>query len=701
MRNKLKLCYIPVFCDHLRKIFLVNRNNHEQSGYLKGFHSNYWSYDSSTGSTSGSGSHAVSTGNYWRFEAEYDNSGGINNTADKYFSKFSAPNRFGEVSNDTGRYTWKCNYDPSITPPHSGVALHGLKTRWKEYGPGLTNSIPSSNERVIGPDFRFAAWGNDAQTRQYLSTNKLYLRYCYKVDSAYSGTDPAFTFKCAFKRSSGWSFVPIKNVMSTSPASESITNNYSDLNSNMLTTLELPGIPDGFRLITFEIDLTYLYDQGFMSTGAYWFSYLYGIDPYVYWHGSNTVHLDYLDVYDTTYDTIRNQPATVQGWLAGRLYTDEKRHYTLDEPCPPQFDTMDRLNRYVFISDQAIATINWRDGLMKKGPESSASANYELFSSPLLYVEETDPAELLVDYYPLEPQFNWNIVSNDVNYMTSVQWNLDWKMLKHYREFKYKTMNENIPLYVVPCTSGRWNTNTHRWDYYQYPTPEMAKCLQMLPLCYGVAGVIDYQLMNPWQNIPTPYAPEYDAEDDRATMQWHALLEVDNYNTVSYNIQPRALYHSIREANLKLNIYGPLTKQMTWIDAVTIGTAGLFQPDDVYSQSSSLLNGVAYLDSLKVCVTDPDEDDYQGYVQCGFFKDIDENPWYMLVNRRTNFVDNVNGSLMMSSVDEIDQGIGYSVASPQAVKYVLDESANNLFGTYVGLYDRYDNSNLWLTMERF
>jgi|GEM_PF-6387017 len=216
----------------------------------------YWSYNSSTGSTSGSGSHAVSTGNFLKFEAEYDSSGGINNTAYKYFYKFSAPNRVGDVSFDTGRYTWKCNYDPSITPPRSGVALHGLKTRWKEYGPGLTNSVSTLDERVIGPDFRFAAWGEGGQTEQYLSTNKLYLRYCYQVDSAYSGPDPAFTFKCAFQRSSGWSFVPIKNVMSTSPASESITYTYSDMHSDLLTTLELPGIPDGFRLITFEIDMT-------------------------------------------------------------------------------------------------------------------------------------------------------------------------------------------------------------------------------------------------------------------------------------------------------------------------------------------------------------------------------------------------------------------------------------------------------------
>jgi hypothetical protein len=34
--NKLKLCYIPVFCDPLRKVFLANRIDFEKSGYLRG-----------------------------------------------------------------------------------------------------------------------------------------------------------------------------------------------------------------------------------------------------------------------------------------------------------------------------------------------------------------------------------------------------------------------------------------------------------------------------------------------------------------------------------------------------------------------------------------------------------------------------------------------------------------------------------------
>ncbi|MCB5272002.1 MAG: hypothetical protein LHW56_09190, partial [Candidatus Cloacimonetes bacterium] len=38
--NKLKLCYIPIFCDPLRKVFLANCNDPDKSGYLKGFHSN-------------------------------------------------------------------------------------------------------------------------------------------------------------------------------------------------------------------------------------------------------------------------------------------------------------------------------------------------------------------------------------------------------------------------------------------------------------------------------------------------------------------------------------------------------------------------------------------------------------------------------------------------------------------------------------
>ena len=37
--NKLKLCYIPIFCDTFRKVFLDNCSDSLESGYLKGFHS--------------------------------------------------------------------------------------------------------------------------------------------------------------------------------------------------------------------------------------------------------------------------------------------------------------------------------------------------------------------------------------------------------------------------------------------------------------------------------------------------------------------------------------------------------------------------------------------------------------------------------------------------------------------------------------
>jgi hypothetical protein len=44
----LKLCYIPIFCDPLRKVFLANCNDPDKSGYLKGFHSNLLSNDTGT-----------------------------------------------------------------------------------------------------------------------------------------------------------------------------------------------------------------------------------------------------------------------------------------------------------------------------------------------------------------------------------------------------------------------------------------------------------------------------------------------------------------------------------------------------------------------------------------------------------------------------------------------------------------------------
>mgnify|MGYP001216246856 FL=1 len=688
---------------------LINlHQNQNIDSYLTDY---YWNIDTEGNITSGS--HAISTGNYWKFEAEYSSEGGINDSNDKFFYKFSDPNRVGEAFPTGNRKIWKCIYDHNIEPPQEGVpqipqnliqmppgnAICGFKTRWKEYKAGYNNNIVLNNEKNIGPEFRFTSWGEDSLSVTYMANNKLYLRYLIKIDPNFPANAPAFTFKCAFYKKENnnnynWYFVPLKNALSSTIPTDSITYTYSDMQSNNYTTPEAENPQSGYRSITFEIDLVYLLHNGFMNNLGYWFTSLYGINPYVYWHSGHTISIDYLEIFDKVYDNLKNNPSVVQGWISSRLYNNVKRHYTLDEPSMPQFYSLKLINENILSSingDKAISNINWNHGLMKKGDGNR-------FSMPGLYLAETNPSELFIDYYVLEPEFNWNLPAegNGICNKNSVQWNLDWKVLQHYRKLKMDCEQDNIPLSVVPCTAGRWDENHNCWSFYQYPTPQMVKCLQFLPLCYGVDGIIDYHLYNiipnVIQQINEPYNyQEIESEIQESSLKWYSMLDVSNYNTPDYSIDSTSLYSAICEANDKICVYGPITKNLNWQDAVTIGISGLFQPGEIYSEPSSLLNGTTYLDSIKVVSVNSNPEQYEGYIQCGFFSDNNNEPLYMLVNRRTNFVNDTNGSLKFYSVSDIRNCVGYNIPPSQRVRFKPNNFAFNHFGS-PALYDPYSHS---------
>jgi hypothetical protein len=109
---------------------LIDRLNAQGIGsYLCDY---YWDKDSSTLETT-SGSYAISTGNRWEFQAEYDSDNPNYPNADTYFYKFCHSGRTGGYSFDHDRDIWRCNAEGlNADPP--GVALHGLRHRWRNSG---------------------------------------------------------------------------------------------------------------------------------------------------------------------------------------------------------------------------------------------------------------------------------------------------------------------------------------------------------------------------------------------------------------------------------------------------------------------------------------------------------------------------------------------------------------------------------------
>jgi len=168
-----------------------------QAHYLQGidpwlcdYHTGY----NSTGEIISAGTHALSTGNYWRFEAEFFDIGRpygyteVDNNSNVYFHQFSRniANRIGYATMDIGnivpRKVWACS------PDTAGVVLHGLRQRFPAADASNTVSNPPRYDR-IGPEFRFTQWDLTSWDetgpigQHYLSWDKLYVRYVFRVAS--------------------------------------------------------------------------------------------------------------------------------------------------------------------------------------------------------------------------------------------------------------------------------------------------------------------------------------------------------------------------------------------------------------------------------------------------------------------------------------------------------------------------------------
>ncbi|MDD2231183.1 MAG: FlgD immunoglobulin-like domain containing protein, partial [Candidatus Cloacimonetes bacterium] len=135
-------------------------------------------------------------------------------------------------------------------------------------------------------------------------------------------------------------------------------------------------------------------------------------------------------------------------------------------------------------------------------------------------------------------------------------------------------------------------------------------------------------------------------------------------------------YQALQEANDRILKYHSDIYDSEWLGA-----------DKLYlSQNNYDLNiDSALLDSLYV-VNRVNDVNYQGYIQCGMFS-ASGQPRLMLVNRRANYV-KPGFAPRYANNGSLDNC--FEAASPQDARFVPNALAHATYGTYVGLYDSYD-----------
>ena len=291
------------------------------------------------------------------------------------------------------------------------------------------------------------------------------------------------------------------------------------------------------------------------------------------------------------------------------------------------------------------------------------------------FLHEVNPDRVMVDVYPLQGNIVWN-GSNP-----SVQSKIDNMLHYNYCKLVKNVQQSNNPeteIFHIPQTFGIIREDTGLWSY-NMPHRSMVKAMNFLPLCYASEGIVDFCIAsNPASiveggNWVTPLIHE--------TSDWN----YDNLGIPDH----MSTYAYLAAANNKIAKYGPIVKGLTWLNANKIMTTGVTQIPELVFEDTFQMNSV-FLNNIYVNAI-PDSTGYAGHVQCGYYSDTNNTPYFMLVNRRAVYARNGVNSIPLKYVD-----LRFTDALPQTVCFEPDNSSHDIFGTHVALYDVYDNSILQL-----
>ncbi|MCB5258902.1 MAG: hypothetical protein LHW48_00300, partial [Candidatus Cloacimonetes bacterium] len=400
----------------------------------------------------------------------------------------------------------------------------------------------------------------------------------------------------------------------------------------------------------------------------------YHINPEVYWHGNGKLVIDYIVIEDGVNRSVRQNPASPYlNYLESHINSMESvdTHnnllylYGKDEPRAGQLQIYKHTQNYLKTLTpprKSITAVWLKDYDLIK--HDNIRYNYQK-----RFLSEVNPDRIMVDIFPLQGNITWN---NDMSPGQSVQSRID--NMVHYFYHKLVTnirdsTNPDTEVFYVPQTFGNVLSATDMWSY-NMPPHSMIKALKFLPLCYAADGTVDFCVaINP--NIETE-------KGNWVTPLSHDLAGGSMYNNLRITDHVSA-YNMITDANEKIAKYGPIIRNLNWLNANKLMTSGMkstaaLDHDDQISLNSLLLN------DLHV-EAEVDATGYTGYVQCGYYLDSMGMPYYMLVNRRSVYKragSEIPPGTPLKSVD-----LFFNDAEPQEVCFEPDNNSHNIFGTHV------------------
>ncbi|MCK4653136.1 MAG: T9SS type A sorting domain-containing protein [Candidatus Cloacimonetes bacterium] len=431
---------------------------------------------------------------------------------------------------------------------------------------------------------------------------------------------------------------------------------------------------DDYEDFIFSIDIseleTHLENQGFYIYKYFGGRFRY-FCPIVEYKDRGTLFIDYLEVEDdlhvdlapegTLRDVIANRTNQINSVNA---FDNLIAFDSLDEPTPPHFDSykivedvlMGTMGSYPLIT--AINAYGW--------DADSIDVSY---LNAKLFDTLGEPEIISPDYYAYGNQNRrWNHQSQTAS--NKIQYTIN-RITNHYRTIRDNIIENNSkPFYPVVQTWGQWDFEENEWKSIMLPPDEQQKMLLFLPLCYGADGFYTFRMA---ANVDISGNREEEIDE----YLFHGALGVIKLedetirsskktigciNKNGDNWQCMDQYYAVQEANEEIETLGPIVRNLDLLSTGTIGT------------QSAELEFIPDLPELESISVEGEVTHYDGYVECGEYEDSLYNHYFMLVNRRTNFV---TGCEDGDQKYHFDVNSVFDPAEPQEITFHFTDPMDN------------------------
>ncbi|HPS39877.1 MAG TPA: FlgD immunoglobulin-like domain containing protein [Candidatus Cloacimonadota bacterium] len=622
-----------------------------------------------------SSSYAYSTGCYYKFEAEFSDSLSVlgnDATNDSYWygsretrvmnnGSATIKKRIGELASPTefpqgtSHGLWKCERDSIYNGQSEGFAYGDLRYRSK-IPPDQDEQTRTWKDIRIGKEFRIKRlFDADADS--------LYIRYCFKLANQ-AQADTLLTFSVVgypYDGNGGHNSNPTDvQFYFGDTTTTSFEMNYTDY-------LNLPSDLNNWKYFDISIPYRTLITNNLLVEGQNQWTYtLANINPRVYWHGNNTLFLDYIEIRDQQYKNIEdndNQYAqSIQTAIQQYPSGDLAYVMSLDEPYPPHYTSYYNLQNILHNHNvKQIAAVNMRN--FRLFPKYGTTVTYQ--NNLQGFINEAQPINVMTNPYLVTDQILWDDNVSDPNHLQRM---IDEFVLDPYIIAKNRSLATGGDFIATLQTMGRWDPSQSKWVQYQLPPARTQQMMQYLPLCVGADGIFNYRL---WGTDPTT---------SQSYKEYAPLLVNLGNSTVD---KVPEVFNSLKDANRKTLFYGNLLDDMTWLGTNTT--------TESFSTPSSFPSQVQISD---IVPSSPAGNyPYGCFVQSGSYLDADGIPALVLVNRRSNFFERSTAAIDEASKVPLDQYDDYLPEfNNQSLDIHIQPTVATLLGDNVGLYDPFDGS---------